>query len=686
MHADLARRCNNTVRVLTAVWLAALPVCQDAAAADAAVHWAFRAPRAPRLPRVQARDWPRNAIDYFVLARLEVEGLRPSSPADRATLARRAAITLTGLPPSPAQLRAFLADPAPDAYERLVDRLLESPAYGEHAARYWLDAARYGDTHGLQMDNMRSIWPYRDWVIQALNDNLPFDRFTVWQLAGDLLPGATAAQRVATGFQRCNVSTNENGAIPAEFRARYAIDRVSTMGTVWLGLTTGCAACHDHKYDPLSQTEFYRLVAFYNSVAEKGLNEDALAPPPAIKVPTRLQEAKHRRLQSLLATASEETGAKRDVLRQLRRLEAAFPWTMVMRDLSRPRDTHVLLGGRYDRPGRQVEPGVPAVLPPLPPEAPRNRLALARWLVDPAHPLTARVTVNRIWQQHFGTGLVRTSEDFGTRSQPPSHPALLDFLATAFLHCGWDLKAMHRAVVTSATFRQSSRCTPRLRERDPANRLLARGPRFRLDAEVIRDVALAWSGLLVGELGGPSVRPYQPAGLWEAVSYPSSSTAHYRRDRGRALYRRSLYTFWKRTAPPPALQLLDAPTRETCVVRRLRSNTPTAALVLLNDVQFVEAARGMARRTRRQGGSTQDQVRFAFLLVTARDPTAAELEILLDLLDRYRQAYRRDPTAAAQLLDVGDLDSDGVRDDVIAAAWTMLASTLLNLAETIHQH
>ncbi len=452
-------------------------------------HWAFVAPRQPVTPEVADADWPRSPLDRFVLERLEQSNLQPAPEADRAALIRRVTLDLTGLPPTPAEVDAFLADSSPQAYERVVDRLLASPAYGERMALEWLDAARFADSGGYQGDILRSMWPWRDWVIEAFNRNQPFDHFTIEQLAGDLLPASpqqpqpTQQQRIATGFNRNHRINDEDGIIPEEFRVEYVVDRVETTATVWLGLTLGCARCHSHKYDPISQTEFYEFFAFFNNIAEEGRGHGN-SPP----------------LLSLPETPHGSTSV------------------MVMEELEQPRTTHLLIRGAYDRPAEAVSPGIPAVLPALPPNAPRNRLGLARWLVDPQHPLTARVTVNRFWQMLFGTGLVATPEDFGIRGERPSHPELLDFLALQFIDSGWDVKALLRAIVTSATYRQSTLGSPASWQRDPDNRLLSRGPRFRLAAELIRDQALAASGLLVREQGGPSVRPYQPAGLWKELA------------------------------------------------------------------------------------------------------------------------------------------------------------------------
>ena len=1036
-------------------------------------HWAYVPPVRPELPALPPGDAARHPVDRFVRARLEEEGLAPSPAADRATLLRRVTLDLTGVPPTIGELDAFLADERPDAYERVVDRLLASPRYGETMARWWLDAARYGDTHGYHLDNERSIWPYRDWVIRAFDENKPFDEFTVEQLAGDLLPGATLEQRVATGFNRCNPTTAEGGLIAEEYLAKYAADRVETTATVWLGTTMGCAACHDHKYDPFTQEEFYQLFAFFNSIDEDASDGNAPDPKPVVRVPGAGQQAELARLEGALAALEERlegplpevdraqaawergaaeaararwlplavTGARaqnasvlsiegdvvrasgpnpetevyvleattpssdvralriellrdrstdvggvgraehgnvvltdvsleavpldgsaglrpvpiatahadhsqvgfevakaidddprsgwavdsrpeervavftlaepvaflagarlrlrlaqesahprhnvarlrlsvtedptvrpadlgpwwrvgpfegagrrevfdteygpergvdlgepvaglawtehpeyadgrthllppgdvastylvrtihaptarrmtlslgsddglrvwvrgeevlaRDVARPVgadqerlevslepganelllkvsnygggfgfyfhaldedvgglpfdverflagsseeppdvrdsvvrrwfrstssgewRRLdaereaarerlaaaEAAIPTTMVMAERGEPRPAHLLVRGQYDQPGAAVARDVPSVLPPLPPPAAEgavDRLTLARWLTDPAHPLVARVTVNRLWQELFGAGLVETSEDFGSRGSPPTHPALLDWLAVELVESGWDVRGMLRLLVTSATYRQSA--ARGADARDPENRLLARGPRFRLGAEAVRDSALLVSGLLVERVGGPSVKPYQPPGIWRVVGYTTSNTASFVRDSGDALYRRSLYTFWKRTAPPPTMQIFDAPTREACVVKRARTNTPLQALALLNDEQFVEAARAFGQRMLLEGGETaEERIAFGFRCATARRPSEGEARVLAGLVTAALARFRADPDAARALLAVGESQPDPALDPAELAAWTLVASTLFNL-------
>lgn len=903
-------------------------------------HWSFVAPHRPPLPDVSRPAWCRNPIDRFILARLDKEGLQPAPEADKITLLRRVTFDLTGLPPTPEEVDQFLQDSSPEAYEKVVDRLLASPRFGEHRAHYWLDVARYGDTHGLHLDNYRSIWPYRDWVIKSFNENKPYNQFIVEQLAGDLLPNASLEQKVASGFNRCNVTTSEGGAIDAEFLVRYAVDRTSTMGTAFLGLTIGCAVCHDHKYDPITQKDFYRLYAYFYTMADPAMDGNSDRTPPIVSLPTPEQSTKKAALEADLAALEKEirdqldkieyrepeeeagpqasgpreivwvdedvppgaqlaadghpwefveaasppppSGKKlmrrkaqglaqhyftkadpplvvgkedrffvqvyldssdppREImlqwndgswehrafwgedliewgqsgtasrkrlgdlpapgqwvrleipatevglaagsqingwaftqfggtvywdaagivttalqpgenLRSLKRweeltkqakpetwpaavaeilkkaedqrsdeerkklrdyfvqyvfadtreifdplnkkreelqqqladLEKEIAISLVSADLPQRREAYVLERGDYEKPREKVEPGVPAVLPPLHTDAPPNRLGLAQWLVQPTHPLTARVAVNRFWQEVFGTGLVKTSEDFGTQGERPSHPELLDWLAVEFMESGWDVKRLFRLMVTSATYRQSARVTPELLAKDPENRLLARGPRFRLDAEEIRDTALFVSGLLVEQIGGPSVKPYQPEGLWEAVGYTTSNTAKFVQDHGDKLYRRSLYTFWKRTSPPPGLVLFDAPNREACVMRRPRTNTPLQALNLLNDVQYVEAARKMAERLIRQGGAEPaDKVRFGFKLVASREPRPSELTILLDLYDWQRRYFEENPQAAESLLSVGESPRDGQLPVVELAAWSMVCNALMNLDETI---
>jgi len=904
-------------------------------------HWSFQSPSRPPVPQQRAEWRAENPIDLFIQARLADAQLNLEPPADKAALIRRVTLDLTGLPPTIKEVDDFLADKSPTAYERVVDRLLESQRYGEHRARIWLDAARYADTHGLHLDNERSIWPYRNWVIDAFNRNLPFDQFTIQQLAGDLLENPTLDQRVATGFNRCNVTTSEGGSIDEEYYMRYAVDRVETTATVWLGLTAGCAACHDHKFDPLTQKEFYQLFSYFFSLTEKAMDGNALLPPPAIEVPSETQLTERTRLTEQLAAVKLEidtaiadwkyvdpladaeptplakadkiwfddalpegakpagndanpwkfvtapdhpvysgenssvrtgngltqhffTGAKDPLVvgdndqlfayvyldpndppetvqlqfndgtwehrafwgadkahgagrnnpsnlrlgelpktgewvrlevpaeavglkkgakingwaftqfkgtvhwdqagivtiaplsreqkeslaaweyfratvkhpavpaeiqkvldiekgkrtaeqtqqltryylqhvnptsqehfaeplkrqatweKELAELQKAIPSTLVMEERKEPRQAHILERGQYTLKREAVSSRVPEWLGSLPSEAPANRLGLAQWLVSPTHPLTARVTVNRYWQHYFGTGLVKTSEDFGLQGEQPSHPALLDWLAVEFIESGWNEKRFHKLLVMSATYRQSSRVTAEKLAADPQNRLLSRGPRFRLDAEVIRDQALALSGLMVDEIGGKSVRPYQPAGLWKPVGFGGSNTSVFKQDTGAKLYRRSMYTFWKRTSPPPTMTTFDAPDRETCQVRRARTNTPLQALVLMNDVQFIESARKFAERVMSEGGTDVDQrLTFAFRSVLARQPTASERESLTGLYADHLAEFKEHPELAGKLLSAGESPRNESLDVNELSAWTMLAHLLLNLSETV---
>ncbi len=652
-------------------------------------HWAFEPPRRTSPPTVKDRGWPRNAIDTFVLARLEAEKLTPSPEAERTKLIRRVSLDLTGLPPTPEDVDAFLADRTPNAYDRLVDRLLDSPEYGERMAMEWLDGARYADTNGYQNDFARTMWPWRNWVIAAFNANQPFDRFTIDQIAGDLLPGTTLAQRIATGFNRNNRTVTEAGSLDEEWRIENAVDRVETTSMVFLGLTMGCARCHDHKYDPISQGEFYQFLGFFNSVNEKGVYTETRGNvPPLVTLPT--DQNRDRLSEFDLTIAFVKSYGTKEHLEKLNKARAEYektiPSVMVMEDMATPRPTYVLKRGQYDQPdkNRKVEPGTPSSLPRPTPDPHPNRLGLARWLVSPENPLTARVEVNRIWQHHFGQGLVKTAENFGVQGDPPTHPELLDWLATELVRTGWDIKAMHRLIVTSATYRQSSRVSQALLAHDPDNRLLARGPRFRFSAEVVRDNALRIAGLLTERLGGPSIKPYQPAGLWEELA-GGAGEGPYIQDKGSDLYRRSLYVYRKRTVPHPMLATFDAPSRETCQVKRPRTNTPLQALELLNDVAYVEAARALAQLMIAEGGSVDDRITFAFRRATARKPSPAELTVLRAGLERYRAAYGSNKESALQLIWHGDSPLDPKVDPVELAAYLATASVILNLDETITQ-
>jgi len=651
-------------------------------------HWSFERPEPQPLPQVNRGDWCRNPIDRFVLARIEAAGLEPSPQASRETLIRRLTLDLTGLPPTLQEIDNFLADVSPAAYERLVDRLLASPRYGEHMAAAWLDAARYSDTNGYQQDRTRTMWPWRDWVVRSLNAGMPFDQFTREQVAGDLLPGATRQQQLASGFHRNHMLNGEGGRIAEESRVEYVVDRVETTGAVWLGLTTGCARCHDHKYDPLSQQEFYQLYSYFNHIEETGRVDRGGNANPVMRIPTPEQQRRIDELEAQLARLAtkakltDQEKKHRDSLKkQLGALKKSVVEVMVMRDRKQPRPTFVLRRGQYDKPDKKqpVEPAVPSVLHDLPPGAPPNRLALADWLVAPENPLTARVVVNRQWRRFFGQGLVTTAEDFGAQGEPPSHPRLLDWLALRLQETGWDVKRLHRLIVTSAAYRQSSKVTPELLERDPQNRLLARAARFRLSSLALRDQALAASGLLVGEIGGPPVKPYQPAGVWADFSL---GKIKYQRDRGAALYRRSLYIFWRRSVGPT--MLFDSPSRQVCTVRVSRTNSPLHALTTFNETGYVEAARNLAARLLApRDMADKERLARGFRLATARRPEPRELEVLTAGLERALGHYKKHPEDAKKLLATGESPPPAGIDPARLAAYTAVAATILNLDEVL---
>ncbi len=656
--------------------------------AEYQMHWAYLPIQRPPVPSKGSHP-----VDAFIRQRLGVENLPAAPEADKVTLIRRVTLDLIGLPPTPAEVDAFVNDAAPGAYERVVDRLLASPHYGERMAVDWLDGARYADTNGYQVDRDRTLYAWRDWVIRAFNENQRFDQFTIEQIAGDLLPNATVEQRIATGFNRNNMTNEEGGITPEEFLAEYTANRVETTATVWLGQTFNCTRCHDHKFDPFTQRDFYSLKAFFHNVSEKGVGNYQgaanVSSPPFLSLPNPDLEAKVTAAKAEIEVAKQDqspAGQKQvaELTKSLTKMQAAMPVTLVMND-DQPRDTFILLRGVFDQLGEKVTAATPAALPPMGADLPRNRLGLARWLVDPANPLPARVTVNRFWQLLFGTGLVRTAEDFGSQGEPPSHPELVDWLAAEFISSAWDMKAMLRLLVTSQTYRQSSKLKPGLYERDPENRLLARGPRLRLPGEFLRDQALAASGLLVAKIGGPSVKPYHPPGLYEqVVNQKDNPMATYAQDTGEALHRRSLYTYWKRSVPNPAMLLFDAPFRETCTLRRPRTNTPLQALNLLNDPTYVEAARFLAQRMMLEGGATiQSRITHGFRLITARLPHPAEMTILQAALARSLREFQTDAAGAAGLLKVGEATTDATLNVAELAAYTAVASTMLNLDETV---
>ena len=659
-----------------------------------AEHWAFVPPVKATLP---SQGHP---IDAFIKNQFAGD-IEFAAEADKPTLARRLALVLTGLPPSPELLRSFLEDTGSNAYERLIEQLLADPRYGEHQARYWLDAVRYGDTHGLHLDNRRGIYPYRDWVVRALNRNQPLNEFIEWQLAGDLLPEPTMEQRIATGYVRMNPTTSEGGAIPAEFQAKNNFDRTETLGTVFLGMTMLCSRCHTHKYDPIEQTEYYRLMAFFNNTAEGPLDGNKYEYGPTLKVPanqaawaewTQLESARDRLLAKAEAKPGESLAdlAKPEgrlaklglqaeagqLIKQRADATARFTTTLVARDLAKPRETRLLDRGEYNLPtGEPLQPDVLKAMNPFPEGEPRNRLGLARWLTSREQPVVSRVLVNRIWQRVFGAGLVRTPEDFGLQGQQPTHPELLDWLAVELHDSGWDLKHMLRLMVNSRTFRQGSALRDGVN--DPENKLWARGPHYRLDAEVLRDIALWASGLLDPHMGGEGVKPYQPAGLWKALAHPGSNTKNYVRDSGQRLYRRSLYVYWKRTSPHPMMTLFDAPSRESSCVQRSRTNTPLQALGLLNETQRIEMARMFAERLLKERATDAERLDLLFTLLACREPSAAERDACAQLLKTMRERYAPAEKDAIKLLETGEVPRDKSLDPTSHAAWTQLSATLL---------
>ena len=693
----------------------------------AATHWAYVTPVAPAIPRLVSAGWVRNPIDAFVLRRLRAEKLNPSSEADRPTLIRRLSLDLIGLPPDPAEVDAFVADRSPTAYEKVVDRLLASPHFGERMALPWLDAARYADSNGFQMDGDNFQYVWRDWVVKALNDNMPFDVFTIDQLAGDLLPHPTQDQLVATAFNRNHMLNGEGGAIPEEQRAVSLFDRVDTTSTTWLGITMACARCHNHKYDPFTQRDYYSLMAYFNNVPESGIvgttghydiadpwiyagspeqmadlkkfQAEAVAADKAFEQIDKDKVAQTRwaatkdpkalptdagKLHALYLDQGLTAGAKtiRDTYiathKKLNDLLGVLPRVMVMSD-SKPRETHIFSRGNYTSPADVVHGATPAVLTHGTTNAP-TRLEFARWVVSQENPLTARVQVNRYWQAFFGLGLVKTPENFGVQSEPPVYQDLLDWLAVRFEH-GWDVKALVRTIVTSATYRQSSKRTKAMAFRDPENRLLARGARFRLPSMLLRDEALAASGLLNPAVGGKPVYPYQPPGIWDSLDITDERSFKYPQSHGADLYHRSLYTFWRRTISPG--DMFDAATRQTCTVKTSLTSTPLHALTTLNDVTWNEAARALAEEVIHGSSSVDARLSDAFRRLCARQPTSGELAVLRRSLDRASAAFRADPAAAAAFLAQGESPRDKKIDPVWHAAYASVCLAIFNLDEAL---
>ena len=646
--------------------------------ANYAGHWSYAKPTRPELPAVENPGWARNPLDRFVLAKLEALKLAPQPEADRATLVRRVTLDVTGLPPTPAEVEAFAKDASPDAYDKLVDRLLASPAYGEHWARQWLDLARYADSAGYADDPRRTIWAYRDWVVRAYNRNLPFDRFTVEQLAGDLLPDATDDQRIATAFHRNTMTNNEGGTSDEEFRNVAVVDRVNTTLTVWMGTSLACAQCHTHKYDPITQTEYFALFAFFNNTADADRSDETPTLPvgdtPALKAKRTEFEAKAAALDKLMPLQDPRVQASLKLKADAARADGAkhrAPTTVpVMQDLPAKdrRVTKLQYRGSFMDLGAVVTEGTPAAFPPLPKGKPLNRLTLAEWLIAPENPLTARVAVNRYWELLFDAGLVRTSEEFGAQGEPPVNPPLLDWLAVEFRETKWDVKRLVKLIVTSAAYRQSSKVTPELFALDPENRFASRGPRVRLTAEMVRDQALAVSGLLSRKMYGESVKPPQPSsGLTAAFG----TNLDWQTSAGEDKYRRALYTEWRRTSPYPSMMAFDATSRESCTIRRGKSNTPLQALVTLNDPVYVEAAVALGKQAAKQPG---DKLTWLTVQTLSRAPSAPEATRLLALHAKAKAKYAADAKLATAL--VGSPDPD-------TAAWAVVANVVLNLDEML---
>nr|MBI1230514.1 DUF1553 domain-containing protein [Cytophagales bacterium] len=635
-------------------------------------HWAFVPPKKRDLPEVARSEWAKNPIDFFILNKQEALGIEPNPEANRERLLRRVSFELTGLPPDLEMMDAFLSDSREDAYERLVDTLLSRPSYGERMAVFWLDVARYADSYGYQLDNLRTQWPWRDWVIHAFNQNLPYDTFIRWQLAGDLLPNPTKEQLLATGFNRNHKITEEGAIDEEEYRVTYVADRTNTLGKALLGITLECAACHDHKYDPISQKEYYQLFSFFNNIDERRTSTtpiDPLVGKPASYAKKPLMEITDEDVQTVLSFVN-----KQDTSRLI---------VSVMGELDTLRKNHIRERGVFDAYGEEVFPATPEAILAFPTASPANRVGLVDWLFDPKNPLTARVFVNLIWKDVFGRGIVNTPGDFGMQGELPSHPELLDWLAVDFMENGWDIKRLMRQLVTSATYRQSVISEAGKRDADPDNTYYTRFSRGHLKAEFIRDMVLASSGLLVRELGGPSVKPYQPPGLWEGATAGGSTLAEYHQDHGDALYRRGLYTFVKRTVPSPAMLIFDASNRDQCEVERGNTNTPLQALVMMNDPTVLEAARVLASRLLLEDSTMADKITKAFKLILCRTPKEKELTLMLGYFQNKKEAV--DERSAKELLAVGEYTLESDLDPIDTAALMQVIATLYNLEETINR-
>ena len=628
-------------------------------------HWAFVVPKKAALPKVSLTSWPRNEIDYFVLANQEQKGLQPNEEADKERLLKRLSIDLTGLPPSLNMMNAFLEDKSATAYEKVVDQLMQKPAYGEKMSLLWLDLARYADSHGYQDDGYRTQWPWRDWVIHAFNENMSYKDFVTWQLAGDLIPNYTEEQLLATGFNRNHKITEEGGVIPEEYRLMYVTDRTDLFGKGLLGVTLECAHCHDHKYDPFSQKEYYQLFAFFNNVKEEGIESVIGGPETYAKKP-------------FMQICDEDV---KKILTFINKADTNKLIVSVMSDQDTIRKTHILKRGQYDVPGDEVEPGTPASILPFKSNYAKNRLGLANWLFNQENPLTARVFINLLWQEIFGRGIVKTAGDFGMQGDLPTNPRLLDWLAVDFMQHNWDIKRLMKQLVYSATYRQSAEITKEKLAKDPENIFLARGPRYRIEAELIRDVVLSSSGLLNTNIGGPSVKPYQPDGLWEGATSGRGLLSVYKQDHGKELYRRGMYTLIKRTVPPASMGIFDASNRDICEVKRQRTNTPLQALVMMNDPTVLEASRVLAAKLYKKNADIKASITSAFRLIVCRKPHEDEIQILLNYYAQ--QANSIDVPSAKKMLSVGEYPQEENIDKKKLAALMLVISTIYNLEETI---
>jgi hypothetical protein len=630
-------------------------------------HWSFLQPQKTKLPETDDSDWVKNEIDYFILSKMEQKGLSPNPEANKEFLLKRLSLDLTGLPPSIDLMDAFLSDKSPSAYEKVVDKLLKNPAYGEKMALHWLDVARYADSHGFQDDSYRSQWPWRDWVIHSFNNNLPYDKFITYQLAGDLIPNASKEQILATGFNRNHKITEEGGVVDEEYRVSYVIDRTNTFSKALIGVTMECAQCHDHKYDPFSQKNYYQLYSFFNNVKEVGIESTVAGPETYAKKP-------------MMEISDDEINK---ILKFINKTDTNKLIVSVMGDRDTLRKTFILDRGAYDAPGAEVYAGTPESILSFDPKYPKNRLGLAQWLFDKRNPLTSRVFVNQLWNEIFGRGIVKTAGDFGMQGELPTHPELLDWLAVDFMNNGWDMKRLLKQIVMSATYRQSAVITSEKLKKDPENVFLSRAPRYRIKAELVRDLVLSSSGLLVKTIGGPSVKPYQPQGLWENASSGRGILRNYKQDHGNDLYRRGMYTFIKRTVPPPVMGIFDASNRDQCEVNRLKTNTPLQALIMMNDPTVLEASRVLAAKIEQQPLQIKEKVIKSFRLIVCRKPTEKEIEVLSAYYSDQLGIFKNQQKRAESLLSIGEYPLPQNLNKSSVAAWMQVISALYNLEETI---